>query len=481
MNLRTKFAITTSATVLLTLATTWIFSSLLERRHLLTQLEAERSKTLEELIQICSDAWITHSDILLVRYIQTALKDPSIATIEWIDEKGSVLMHSDLVRKGTFKRSLPKKSISEMQELLSLKGPTQRFLSVGGKTIVDLASPLFFQKQPIGVIHISYEKSQIDALLNQRQKEAQARLLVVVLGCLGVGLMASFLLARNLTRPIQQFVRGVQKIGSGDLGTRLPIHRRDELGLLAQEFNAMALKLQELDRMKDDFISYASHELRNPLAVMQGYMDLLLAGKIAPEKEKETLQVMRENTRWLTRLVTDILDLTKLEAGRMPFRWELADLNPILQNAFDLFQLKAQELGVNLEMTCPPDLPLLSMDPDRIEQVLVNLLSNALKFTPARGRITISVENLKEEARLSVQDTGAGVPADKIHKVFSKFEQIHEQDPAHKVLSTGLGLSLSKLIVEAHGGKIGVESHPGQGSRFTFSIPKSRKDDPPQT
>jgi signal transduction histidine kinase len=232
-------------------------------------------------------------------------------------------------------------------------------------------------------------------------------------------------------------------------------------------------RLKELDRLKSDFVSNVSHELRTPLTAIKGAVDLILREVTGPlnEKQNHYLTRVRSNTQHLAGLINDLLDLSKIESGKLELASTLVSLGSLVDDVVETLRPLATEKAVALETTIP-ELPILvRADRDKITQVLTNLIGNAIKFTPPRGRVMISSAcGDAAWVRISVSDTGPGIAAEERERVFDKFYQVAEIG-GPKPKGTGLGLAISKTLVELHGGKIWVESEPGQGSRFYFTLP----------
>ncbi len=231
-------------------------------------------------------------------------------------------------------------------------------------------------------------------------------------------------------------------------------------------------KEKELDKMKDDFVSLVSHELRTPLAGIKGAAENLLdeiPGALN-QPQKDCLALARRNIERLERLICDLLDISRIEAGKIKLDKKPVDINAIIGEAMRLFEGQAVKNGLRLLTSFAAGLPPVEADPDRITQVITNLVGNAIKFTPSAGQITVSTLQEGNNIRVDVADTGPGISQEDSGKVFDKFYQIHAPDGRQKK-GTGLGLTICKGIVEEHGGKIWVEPAPGEGSRFSFILP----------
>jgi signal transduction histidine kinase len=232
-------------------------------------------------------------------------------------------------------------------------------------------------------------------------------------------------------------------------------------------------RLQELDRLKSDFVSNVSHELRTPLTAIKGAVDLILREVPGPLNEKQShyLARVRSNTQHLAGLINDLLDLSKIEEGKIELQAARMSLGGLVHEVMETLKPIAAEKPIELEVTTLEPSILVWADRDKITQMLTNLIGNAIKFTPPHGRVMVSSAcNDKDWVRVSVSDTGPGIPANERERIFDKFYQVAEIG-GPKPKGTGLGLAISKTLVELHGGKIWVESEPGRGSTFYFTLP----------
>lgn len=229
---------------------------------------------------------------------------------------------------------------------------------------------------------------------------------------------------------------------------------------------------KRIDQMKSDFISMVSHELRTPLTSIKGYVDLILEGDVGEinDMQREFLEIVKQNGDRLVGLINDLLDLSRIESGRVQLRKDPVDLDKAIEHAIDTAKTLAEEKGQMLSITKPDRLPIIIGDADRITQILVNLLSNAVKFTPNGGSIELRADADDRLVTISVSDTGIGISPTDQAKLFDKFFRV-DNSLTREVGGTGLGLSIVKTLVEAHGGQIWVESELGKGSTFAFSLP----------
>lgn len=294
---------------------------------------------------------------------------------------------------------------------------------------------------------------------------ATAILLAVVIG---------LWLTQSVSRPINELDAGMRAVAEGDFGHPLQLapQRRDEFGRLAKSYNSMATQLRELDRLKAEFISVASHELKTPINVVMGYLQLLqdnVYGELNA-RQREIVGTLTAQSKSLSRLVRQLLDVSRFEAGGGKVEPRTFPLPSFLGDLERTFRVLAIQRNVALTVTRGSDLPAeVRWDPERINEVLGNLLSNAFKFTPSGGRVDLEVERDEDGVTMRVRDTGAGIPATEVAYVFEKFYQADNQTTGIK--GTGLGLAIAKGIVTAHGGTIGVESTVGVGTTFTLHLP----------
>jgi signal transduction histidine kinase len=227
--------------------------------------------------------------------------------------------------------------------------------------------------------------------------------------------------------------------------------------------------------MKSDFVSHVSHELRTPLTAIKGAVDLVLREVAGPLTEKQIhyLTRVRSNTQHLAGLINDLLDLAKIESGRIEVKSSRVSLSGLVHEVVEALRPVAAEKVIALEATIREPSILVWADRDKINQVLTNLIGNAIKFTPTQGRVTVSASrNGHESVQVSVSDTGPGVPPDEKEKIFARFYRVAEVNGENSK-GTGLGLAISKALVELHGGKIWVESEASRGSTFSFTLPVS--------
>ena len=314
-----------------------------------------------------------------------------------------------------------------------------------------------------------------DAYVNSR------RMVVgFAVGSIALALALGFVISWSLIGPVQQMDTRLKQIASGDFSGRVEIPNRDELGALAANLNRMSeergrlyQQLEAASRHKSEFLANMSHELRTPLNAIIGFSEVLLErmfGELNP-KQEEYLQDIMSSGRHLLSLINDILDLSKVEAGRMELEPSAFDLPAALENCLTLVRERATRHGVTLDLMVGERLGQIVADERKVRQVVLNLLSNAVKFTPDGGRVAINAVRADGATEISVSDTGIGIGAGDQELIFEEFRQAGG-DYTRKREGTGLGLALARKFVELHGGRIWVKSEVGKGSTFTITLPE---------
>jgi signal transduction histidine kinase len=285
-----------------------------------------------------------------------------------------------------------------------------------------------------------------------------------------VALMLVRSLAKGLTAPLRDMSEATRRMTKGDYTVRVEAaDRSDEVGRLADAFNRMAGELESVERLRRDLIANVSHELRTPISAIRAHLENLAEG--VEEANPETLAVMLQQTERLGKLVEGLLDLSRLESGATPMEIEAVGLLPLARQAAAEVQIARRGKHVEVVVDVPDGL-VVAADPARIGQVLFNLLDNALRFTPEGGRVGIRAAGRDGICELVVEDTGPGIPSDRLGIVFERFYRV---DPARSRSDggAGLGLAIARTIVEAHGGRIWAETAPGGGCEIHLSLPSS--------
>ena len=289
----------------------------------------------------------------------------------------------------------------------------------------------------------------------------------------GLALILAVLLAMQLLRPVRDLTRAAKQMAQGDLSQRVPVKGKDELAELGRMFNFMAGSLQQAEESRKAMTADIAHELRTPLAVQRANLEALQDG-IYP-LSADNLQPVLEQNRMLTRLVDDLRTLALADAGQLTLERAPTDLSGLLQGVIERFQPQANGQGVRLvlEMT-KTHLPLLDLDAIRVEQILTNLLSNGLRYTPQDGTIRVGVQGQGPEVDVTVRDSGPGIPEESLPFVFERFYRA-DKARARAEGGSGLGLAIARQLARAHGGELSAANHPEGGAAFTLRLPVARR------
>jgi signal transduction histidine kinase len=285
---------------------------------------------------------------------------------------------------------------------------------------------------------------------------------VAVLASVGLALV----FARMLAQPLAEIGAAARRIADGDYAARVPRGGPEEVASLADSFNQMAAAIERQEEMRRDFIANAAHELRTPLTNLQGYLEALRDGVITADRA--TYESLYEEADRLVRLSRSLDALAEGDAATSPPQLVELDLAAAIRSALDLAAPGAERAGLRVAVDVPAALPARA-DPDRLAQVLANLLSNAVRYTPAGGEITVRAERRPGDILVSVANTGDGIPADDLARVFERFYRVEKSRDRERG-GAGIGLAIVKQLVEASGGRVGAESRDGL-TRFWFSVP----------
>jgi two-component system sensor histidine kinase BaeS len=328
---------------------------------------------------------------------------------------------------------------------------------------------------------VTQQADRRDELRDEISGDTRDTALLVAAGLLA-GLTGALLLFSGLIssmrRPLEELVDAAGRLAAGDRSTRVEVGGLAETATLGTAFNEMAEELEqeevrraELDRLKDEFVLTASHELRSPLTSVQGFAELLMLERdsLTP-RQAETVEVILDNCRHLVRLLNDLLDLARSDAGRLSIRPQATEVAPLVEDVVRTMRAQTEAGGQALSEQVEPGLPPIYVEPDRIRQILVNLLTNAHEYSPEGASIRVAARTVGAEVEITVSDDGPGIPAEQLEHIFERFTR-GDAGLTQRVGGTGLGLAISKSLADLHGGSIGAESTVGQGSTFRLRLP----------
>ena len=286
-------------------------------------------------------------------------------------------------------------------------------------------------------------------------------------------LLVSFFISRRIVAPVRTLTNASQHIAEGHYDERVQVSGSDEIAQLAVRFNKMTTQLEQVESMRRQLIGDVTHELRTPLTSIKGYMEGLIDG-VLPSTTETFDQIHHEADR-LSRLVDDLQELSRVEAKAYPLDFHSLTIPNLVQTTIKRLSPQATAKRIRLRSSLPADLPHILADEDRITQVLVNLVANAIQYTPEDGEVTISAAHHENEIYISVKDTGIGIPPGHLANLFTRFYRVDKSRSRNAGGGSGIGLTIAKHLVEAHGGRIWAESTgEGQGSTFSFSLKTSQ-------
>jgi len=344
-----------------------------------------------------------------------------------------------------------------VHEVLLARGPRVALRDAHGRTA--------------GTLHLVPRERA--ALSNEEKTFARSVNRWLLLGAAGGGILALALTAamsRRILRPVEELTAAARQIEAGDRGARVRVRSGDEVGRLAAAFNSMAEAVRKTEELRRGMVNDVAHELRTPLTNLRCQLEALQDGLVP--LDRAAVDSLHEEALLLGRLVGDLQDLALAEAGQLPLALEDVRLAPVAEAALTAVRPLAAARGVDLRSDVPADLPPARADRERLGQILRNLLTNGIAHTPAGGAITVGGAMRGAHVEVAVSDTGSGISAEQLPHVFERF---YRTDPSRSRASggAGLGLSIVRQLVQAHGGEVGAESAPGKGSTFRFTLPRA--------
>jgi signal transduction histidine kinase len=297
----------------------------------------------------------------------------------------------------------------------------------------------------------------------------------IIWGCLiggGAALVVTFILSRRILSPIKALTEAAKRFGQGDFSQRLESKDKGEMGELSRAFNSMAGDLERTEQLRRNMVADVAHELRTPLSNLKGYLEAVSDGMIKPDAK--TFHSLNEEASLLSRLVDDLQELSLAEAGELRLDYQIGDIAELIKQTVAAMQTQAMTKGISVSIDLPDKLPAVNIDSHRIRQVMRNLLENAVAHTAKGGSITVSASQQGKQVEVSVTDTGEGIPAEDLANIFERFYRV-DKSRTRATGGSGLGLTIARRLVEAHGGQIKVQSELGKGSRFSFTLPVSQE------
>jgi len=344
-------------------------------------------------------------------------------------------------------------------------------VTVAKEKIRLVTLPIFEKGRMVGIVQVGSPLEEIEEALRQ----LLLILLVAVPSVLILAVVGGLFLANKALRPVDEITNTARKIGSsGDLSQRIRLKRKvdDEIGRLAATFNEMIAKVENSFQQIKRFTADASHELKTPLTILRGEIEVGLKRLRTPEEYQKILASNLEEVKHMSRMVEDLLTLARADMGALELRKEVVDLGGRVREVWEEVRLWAEDKGVELLFQEDGEARIMG-DRGRLRQLALNLIDNAIKYTPSGGRVELRVVRDGDEVTFSVADTGEGIPAEDLQRIFERFYRVDKARSRQRG-GTGLGLSICKWIAEAHGGRISAESELGRGSKFHVFLPLYR-------
>ncbi|NLC11027.1 MAG: cell wall metabolism sensor histidine kinase WalK [Firmicutes bacterium] len=388
------------------------------------------SRQLNARVLVLNNEGTVVGDSVRVGGLLGSLLDRPEVTLALSGDKGLNVQYSELSEQWVMQMAVPVKSNGEIRGAIFLSSSLRHVYN----TLEAVKSFLFFSTLAV----------------------------IVLVGATGV------LLAERLARPIKVLIEAVHRMSEGDLEQQIKVSSKDEIGLLAEQFNLMASRLAEMHQRQRRFVSDVSHELRTPLTSLSLCVKTLKDYPMDPEEQREFLEDMDQEIKRLANLLEDLLALTKTEEKIL--RRKAVDLKPLLEEVMLRNMDRAQRQGIQLFKIIPDNLPQVLINAEEIKRVLYNLLDNAIKYTPEGGWIQVEAREEEKQIRVIVKDTGCGIPEEALPHVFERFYRV-DKARSRELGGTGLGLAICREIIEKHGGMMEVSSTLGEGSAFSFTLP----------
>lgn len=288
-----------------------------------------------------------------------------------------------------------------------------------------------------------------------------------------VVLFSSYFIAKRIINPFVDMNHIVQCYSKGDFSQRIPVQGKDEASQLGRSFNEMADQLKNLEVTRQSFVANVSHELRSPLTSMKGFLEAMMDGTIPPEDHDHYIDIVLSETRRMTAMVNDLLDLARIESGIITVNYEVFDINELIRRTLITFEARISEKRMELDVRFSNEQTFVYADSNQISQVLRNLIDNAIKYSPEGRTLLVSSYALRKEVYVTIRDNGVGIPAEDVPHIFDRFYKVEKAHTPSPQVGSGLGLAIVKKIIEAHGQSITVKSARGKGTQFTFTLEKA--------
>jgi len=471
-SLFSRLMVTYLIIMLITLITLSLFLSSALQRYVIRTTEEELIREAKELnrhYELYDRGWVSREYMELISDGITSYENTSIWVVRVVGDIGLLQFQYN-----------PKGSDNEMEitpfskeEIINvLRGNIIKNIGKFGERfsvpVLTVGIPLKIGGSIKGAIFFHTPIEEIDLILYDIYADIwKATLFSAVLA-----VVLLYWTSRRISKPLSQMSDVSREIASGNYKRRVNVSSRDETGQLALSFNAMADSLERLEDMRRTFVANVSHELRSPLTSMRGYIQGVIDKTFDPEEQEKYLTIALEETQRLNKLINELLDLSQIESGQFPLNIKVFDINEQIRRLIIAQEEKINAKEIDVEIDFQSNKCMVKADPDRINQVIINLLDNAIKFNRHRGKILIKTWKNRGKVYVKIQDQGIGIPKEEIANIWDRFYQV-EKSRSGRERGTGLGLSIVKKIIEEHHENIWVNSSLDEGSAFIFSLEAS--------
>ncbi|MHB8171998.1 MAG: sensor histidine kinase [Thermincolia bacterium] len=464
VNIFVKILGTYVLVILLTMAVVAGLQLYLVQNHLLESKEKEVLVRSQDLADVTKPLLISGQDLHpVINFLNRA--DRILGTEAWvIDKTGKVLAAS---ANHWHCEGITLEDV-DLEQLIAgqvsvRRGQSQFF----DEPVIRAAAPILHGGRFIGAVILYTPVAGIHETYTTMR---EFHLVALIFGMVMSVLLGS-ILSRYITKLVREVSRAAQGIADGNFADRVKVNSQDELGQLGETFNYMAQRLADYEKMRKDFVANVSHELRSPLTSIQGFIEALSEGKSKDKAEEARyLAILKKETYRLSKLVNDLLEISRFDAQGVEFDFAPFPVETVINRAMASLQPQLGEKNLEIKTLVPKNMPHCHGDEDRIEQVIHNLLENAIRYSPQGGKILISARLLDEEVLVEVADSGPGIPKEELTNIWERFYRLDQARSRDKG-GTGLGLAIVHEIVKKHRGYVWVDSEEGEGAVFGFALP----------
>ncbi len=451
-------------------------------KNMVINQKAQQLDTISERVITALDTLIKSSVIndidLLTAFIQTLAKNTD--TVIWIlRDDGTILFYSDIPEYVLNKLDRSEEGWPKLPDLRQY-GPGMEDYITGDfyGLFVDSKVKWITKSEHFNISQIPPYNLQANGLVLVHAQipivlgiKSSILIIFVLSGIVGSAIAFLFvtILSRRIVKPLNQMKNVARRVASGEFGEKIVVKGKDEIAELSESFNNMLTALKNLEQMRRDFIGNVSHELRTPITTIKGFIEGILDGVIPQERQAEYLAIVRDEVNRMQNLVNDLLELAKMQDGKVNLNISDFDINELIRRCVIGFQQMFIEKELEFNADFESEKIFVRADKEAIQRVLLNLLNNAIKFTPEKGRITVKTYVVKEKVYVCVEDTGKGIPENELKNIFERFYKTDKSRSEDRV-GVGLGLAIVRNIIVSHDEVIKVESEEGTGSRFIFTL-----------